>query len=110
MKNKLNYVEAILDNEIIVFATERGLASRLKHLGGKRRYFIFGPWIIKYSYDLQLADLLSSLRDLGIALAGSSGGWPPSAVFENLRERGHIMGEYTEILWHGPDNPFTSIK
>lgn len=45
--------------------------------------------------------LLALLRDKGIAFAGGIHGWPPSAVFEMLRDQGELSGAFSEIAFTG---------
>jgi hypothetical protein len=42
------------------------------------------------------------MRDAGLPFVGSSSGWPPAAVAEELRERGLLQGTWTEVRWTGP--------
>jgi hypothetical protein len=51
--------------------------------------------------DRAKAALFAKLRDSGVAFAGGHG-WSPSAVFEELRDRGLIAGSFREIVWRKP--------
>lgn len=57
---------------------------------------------VPFKGDAELAALLVSLRDHGVALGGGPAGWPPGAVFERLRDLGLVSGPYTEIVFRGP--------
>ena len=57
---------------------------------------------IPFTTDAEMATLLSSLRDHGLAFGSALSGWPPAAVFENLRTRGLVSGPYLELLFSGP--------
>jgi hypothetical protein len=49
--------------------------------------------------------LLKMFNDLGFAFSiGGMGGWSPSELFEDYREKGLLSGTYKEIAWKGPDN------
>ena len=49
-----------------------------------------------------LGRMFGALRDLGILFLGIDKGWSPGDVFEDLRERGLVNGEFEEIVWSGP--------
>lgn len=55
-----------------------------------------------YSGDEQLAELLGMLRDEGLPFFEVAYGWPPGAVFAELRERGLIDGQYDSVSWRAP--------
>jgi len=49
--------------------------------------------------------LLKMLNNLGFAFSvGGMGGWSPSELFEDYREKGLLSGKYKEIAWKGPDD------
>jgi hypothetical protein len=77
---------------------------------GAKWHFFRRVWTLSYSSDEELGQLLSVLRDKGYALANAPGGWPPGAVFEDLRERGLVSGDYEEITWLGPNKPVQRPK
>jgi hypothetical protein len=41
---------------------------------------------------------LMALRDMGIPFGCAPAGWPPSAIFELLRDRGLVQGQYKQIF------------
>jgi hypothetical protein len=100
---KVSFVESILNSEIVVVCRNAAAENQLKAMGGKQRLLPPRKWKIPYKSDDQLASALSSLRDAKIAMAGSLSGWPPSAVFQQLRDSGKISGEFTEIMWSQPE-------
>jgi hypothetical protein len=55
-----------------------------------------------YGSESELATLLMQLRDEGIPFLDVDQGWPPGAVFADLRERGLVDGAYCPIAWYGP--------
>ena len=67
-------------------------------------------WKLHYSSEEELARYLSNLRDDGFAIAGALAGWPPAAVFEQLRDKGKVAGKFTEIIWSQPGKEITSEK
>jgi hypothetical protein len=52
--------------------------------------------------DIEKANLLTTLRDMGIPFGHAPEGWPPSAVFELFRERKLVQGTYKQIFRAGP--------
>lgn len=98
------FVEYILGGEITIMCDDRDHRDFLKRLGATKQFFR-QIWTLKYSSDEELAQLLSALRDHGYALVNAPSGWPPGAVFEDLRERGLVSGDYEEIVWRGPNDP-----
>lgn len=59
---------------------------------GRRRH--------RYGYDddAELAGVLTSLRDEGLPFLNAGSGWPPGAVFADLRDRGLVHGPYNAIV------------
>jgi len=49
-----------------------------------------------------IGQLLEQLRDQGFAFLDVPNGWPPAAVFSQLRETGKVSGQYTTISFRGP--------
>lgn len=58
----------------------------------------------------ELAKILVALRDAGFAMAGGPWGWPPAAVFEDLRSKGKVAGDFTQISWRSPEHPVLMRK
>jgi hypothetical protein len=58
----------------------------------------------------ELPVLLERLRDAGVAFVGGSSGWPPAAVFEDLRDRGLVSGLYEEIVFRAPGISQRSLR
>ena len=65
---------------------------------------------VPFATDAELARLLGSLRDHGVAFGSELAGWPPAAVFEDLRTRGLVSGPYLELLFSGPGRWTTRQK
>jgi len=49
-----------------------------------------------------VGSLLELLRDRGFAFLGVPHGWPPAAVFEQLRDAGKVSGKYDAISFSAP--------
>ncbi len=78
--------------------------SKLRAAGGRRRWldWLGGTWSFEsQDGETSLASVFAVLRDLGIAFEGAPAGWPPAAIFADLRERGLITGPYRELTFRG---------
>lgn len=49
---------------------------------------------------------LDQLNRIGVLFAGGSDGWPPSAIFEDLRGKGLLRGPFKEVASTGPGKWF----
>lgn len=58
-------------------------------------------WIFSFADDVELARLFAAFRDCGFSFLGGSHGWPPAAVFEDLRTKGMLSGPYQEAQNRG---------
>jgi hypothetical protein len=96
------YVDSVHGGKVTVVCRRLALRRRLRELGGRTRMFRPSSIVFSAPTPEALAAVLMALRDAGLPFAGGSGGWPPSAVFEDLREKGEVHGSYVEILWTGP--------
>jgi len=101
-KEDISYVEDISDSEICIVCRDDSSSEKVKSLGGKRRLSSPMNWTLQYTSETELASHLSELRDAQFAMAGSLSGWPPSAIFEQLRDKRVLAGKFSEIMWAGP--------
>jgi hypothetical protein len=106
----ISFVESISDSEVSVKCRDDTAAELVKSLGGKRALLASAIWKLHYSSEVELASHLSALRDARIAMAGSLVGWPPAAIFEQLRDNGKLTGKFIEIMWSKPDEEVLSEK
>ena len=94
------YVSSVQPGKVIVASADREWRRKLSELGGKKV-----PWsrrvIFQFDGEHKLAELLGQLRNEGVAFAGAPAGWPPAAVFEDLRTKGLVHGPFVEVVWHG---------
>ena len=65
---------------------------------------------MKYSTEKELAIIFSKLRDIGFTFSGGEAGWPPAAIFEELRDRGLLQGKFVEIMWMGKGKIISNEK
>jgi hypothetical protein len=98
-----NYIDLILGTKVRVMNVQPPVAQTLAGLGGATTQVDGRPaWEIKAADDAALAALLQQLRDLGVLFVNEPAGWPPAAIFADLRARGLVQGQYQEITWRGP--------
>ncbi|MCB0352743.1 MAG: hypothetical protein KDD64_04435 [Bdellovibrionales bacterium] len=98
------YVSQILNGEISVEVTSKKHIPLLLELGARRGWILRNHFILHYEGDAQLAPLLDALRQMGVAFLSVPHGWPPSAIFDLLREKGLLVGECTRVTFteNGP--------
>jgi hypothetical protein len=60
-----------------------------------------GALIVAVRDTSDLPSLLSLVRDAGAPFAADQAGSPPAVVFEDLRKKGLVSGEYVEITLIG---------
>jgi len=81
----------------------KGLESIVVGLGGRQDWVEGRPlWILDFDGDQQLASLSARLSSEGVLFAGGLAGWPPAAIFEDLRDKGLLQGSFKEVTWTGP--------
>ena len=98
------YVSSAQDGLVQVVGAQQNHHQQLKGLGGRQALINRHKWTIPFSSDHELAQTFSSLRDMGFAFGGSPSGWPPSAIFEDLRDKGLLEGKFIEVVWTGKDS------
>jgi len=95
-------VSLILRDTIRLESVAYDLIDSLKDLGAKESTVNDGLfWIIPFGDDNDLAQDLQFLNKLGVLFAGEPSGWAPAAIFEDLRERKLVDGNFKEISWTG---------
>lgn len=60
---------------------------------------------MSYAGDAGLAAVLTTLRDEGLPFLDTEYGWPPGAIFDDLRGRGLVEGPYDGIVWGQEGDP-----
>lgn len=97
------FIRACDADGIIVQSKTLDAAARLVPWGfnkdGSRTDHII--YSLRVDTDADKAKILAALKDMGIPFGYAPAGWPPSAVFEHLRERGLVSGPYKQIFWVG---------
>ena len=105
MKIPHDYVVSIQYGEIIINCVTKDKKKLLKQIGAKNKIFNRLTWRLSYNKndERELANKLEKLRDFGFCFAGAVGGWPPSGVFDYLRDKGYANGKIIEIMWRAPN-------
>ena len=104
-------VSLISTDTIRIENVSDNLLDSLKNLGAKESTTNNeAVWIIHFGDDNDLAEKLQLLNQLGVLFAGEPSGWPPAAIFEDLRERKLVDGSFNEISWTGPGKWFVREK
>jgi len=99
-----NYVSLIQDGQVRVKRVTPDIAHELEALGGREKRLDHQTvWVLDAADNSSLGTLLGTLRDLGVSFVGGPAGWPPAEIFDDLREKGFVKGEFQEIIWGGVD-------
>ena len=106
MNNNMSIICSILKREIIIESSDASLKKFLKKIGCKRKFFKRNIWVLSYANEQQLTIYLDELRKENFLFSGGQG-WPPSAVFQKLRERGLLAGTVKEVVWAKPGSKLT---
>lgn len=106
-----NYIDLILGTRVRVLHATPAVAQALAALGGQQEP-VGGTitWVVQVADDAALAALLEQLRDLGVLFLNEAAGWPPAAIFADLRAKGQVRGPYQEIAWRGPNQWFVATR
>lgn len=110
MKIQYDYVQSILGGEIRINCVTKEKQKLIRDIDAKKTsLFRLNSWKLAYpeNNEHQLALRLEKLRDLGFYFAGSTGGWPPAAIFDYLREKELAHGKIIEIMWRSPNQVVT---
>ena len=112
MKESLStsYVGNITESEIKMVCSDSLAARAVRSLGGRQAFLFFGGWKLHYSSKGELAAHLAALRDAQFAMAGGPAGWPPAAIFEEMRAQGKLVGKFVEICWLGSGETMLTKK
>lgn len=97
----MEFVEAVLANEITVACRTPQLVEKLLGLGAFRTAMGVS---LSYSSQQELASALTALQQLEVPFSEGQG-WPPSAVFQHLREQGLVSGRIKSVAWRSPNDP-----
>lgn len=105
----LSRVTLIVDDTVLVQCRNPKSLLCILSLCGLPSLLAPGSWVIHFSSEKELGRALSRMRDWGVAFeAGKE--WCPSEVFEELREKEIISGEYLMIASSVAGGPFVSRR
>ena len=102
MKYDSSVVSWVLPTKVVAYCQSEDDRHALRRLGARRSLLRRSEWSIPYEAMEDLPEIFRTLRDEGFAFLGGSHGWPPAAIFMELRDRGDLDGEYQEVLVYGP--------
>ena len=101
----MNYISQVLGNKILAHCSDKAASDVLHAMGASRKLFYRSRFELDAESKEALARSLESLRDEGFLFAAGSSGWPPSAVFEHLRDEGLVKGTISIVTWKSKNNP-----
>ena len=98
----MDHVEAVLTDSVRISCSPGPLHSELLALGATSvDYGVSIPFGSKQA----LATTLSHLQKLQVPFGDAPSGWPPAAVFAQLRDEGLVHGSITAVSWSSPNQP-----
>jgi len=95
----MDHVASVSAKAISVRCSSAALHASLSALGATDSE---GFVLIPYSSKQGLAAALTSLQQLGIPFGHEPAGWPPAAVFQQLRSEGLVTGSIKTVCWRSP--------
>jgi hypothetical protein len=99
--SSVQYVEAVLESEVTVTCRASDLVQQLLNLGASKTATGVS---LRYDSQQELASLFTALQQLGVPFSEGPG-WPPSDVFQHLREQGLVSGRIKSVSWRRPNEP-----
>ena len=98
----MDYVEAVLADSVRIKCSAGPLLSELLTLGAAASA---DGVSLPFDSRQALATALSQLQRLQFPFGDAPSGWPPAAVFAQLRDEGMVHGSITAVLWSSPGQP-----
>ena len=96
----MDYVEAVLTDSVRICCAPGPLLSDLLALGATASN---RGAEIAFNSKQALATVLAQLQKLQVPFADALAGWPPAAVFAELRDEGLVHGSITAVSWSSPE-------
>ena len=97
----MNFVSAVLSASVKVAVADAS-APVLQALGARVNG---GVADLPFTSKSELAVTLTALQHAGLLFADEPAGWPPAAVFQQLRDESLVSGTIRTVSWAGPDQP-----
>ena len=101
----MNYVCAVQSKSVKV-AVSRAVPPELTALGAQ---IVDGAAHLSFTSQSELAAVLTSLQRADFPFADEPAGWPPAAVFQQLRDESLVSGEIRTISWTAPGMPVFGV-
>ncbi|MBB4130816.1 hypothetical protein [Xanthomonas sp. 3075] len=98
-------VRAVLEQQVHVVCERGDMSAQLRAHGTDAKDGVRLPF---HSHQ-ELAEIFSLLQSLQIPFTDTPAGWPPAAVFAQLRDQGLVQGAITTIAWTRPDTAVFGI-
>jgi hypothetical protein len=93
----LDFVSFIHPSHITVHAETEALRECISKIGGIASQE--SELVVNYSSVQELVTIISMLQKLEIPFSDQLAGWPPAAVFDDLKEKGIVTGNIKRISW-----------
>ncbi|MFM9425462.1 hypothetical protein RCH10_001898 [Variovorax sp. GrIS 2.14] len=95
----MNYVSAVLAKTIEISIAD-SLPLELSVMGA---HVHERGASVPYASRAELSVVLTALQRLGFLFADEPAGWPPAAVFQQLRDEAFVSGSVQTVTWTGPN-------
>jgi hypothetical protein len=99
------FVVSIQGNTIEIVSPDHGLDAALLALEAVPESKPPETWSLQVADESELPAALAALRDLDVAFAGGTHGWPPAEIFADYRARGLLSGDFWDVVFSGPGQP-----
>ena len=98
-KAERSRVEWVGKDTVEIRCNDPTIRQHLRQLGARPKFLSRREWVLRYASEQELAAHFGRLRDFGLAFVGGPAGWPPAAIFRDLRDKKLLTGGFTEIVW-----------
>lgn len=92
------FIQIVNGNLIEIAGEIKQYKDQIKLLGGKFS-FLKLKWVIRFNTKEELSKYFDLLRNMGFAFESGDEINRPSIIFEELRQKGLLQGEFIEITW-----------
>lgn len=102
----MDYVCYLSNDSVRVRCTSGLLLAELAALGATA---VSRGIDIPFGSRQELATILTRLQQLQLPFADEMAGWPPAAVFAQLRDEGLVHGSIVAVSWSAPHQPVLRV-
>ena len=95
----MDYVEVVLKDNVRIVCETSSLRDQLVSFGAEGATTTL---VLSTPSKELLASTMQKLQSLGFYFADQPTGWPPAAVFQQLRDEGMVSGVVNNVSWAGP--------